>query len=38
MADCETFLYLYKVELQRLEHLWNHINMFETGVVRVNEC
>ena len=23
------------VELQWLEHLWNHENMFETGVVRV---
>ena len=20
------------------EHLWNHVNMFETGVVRANEC
>ena len=26
------------VELQWLEHLWNHENMFETGVVRANEC
>ena len=26
------------VELQWLEHLWNDENMFETGVVRVNEC
>ena len=26
------------VELQWLEHLWNHKNMFETGVVRANEC
>ena len=25
------------IELQWLEHLWNHENMFETGVVRVNE-
>ena len=25
------------VELRRLEHLWNHENMFETGVVRANE-
>ena len=25
-------------ELEWLEHLWNHGNMFETGVVRVNEC
>ena len=26
------------VELQWLEHLWNHENMFETGVVRTDEC
>ena len=28
------------VELQRLEYLkvWNHENMFETGVVPANEC
>ena len=26
------------VELQRLEHLWNHENKFETGVVRACEC
>ena len=25
-------------ELQWLEHLWNHENIFETGEVRVNEC
>ena len=25
------------VELQWFEHLWNHENMFETGVVRANE-
>ena len=25
------------VELQWLERLWNHKNMFETGVVRANE-
>ena len=25
------------VELKWLEHLWNHENMFETGVVRANE-
>ena len=24
---------LYTVELQWLEHIWNHENMFETGVV-----
>ena len=28
----------YVAELQWLEHLWNHENMFETGVVRTNEC
>ena len=27
----------YTVELQWLEHLWDHENMFETGVVRANE-
>ena len=26
------------VEHQWLKHLWNHENMFETGVVRANEC
>ena len=25
-------------ELQWLEHLGNHENMFETGIVRANEC
>ena len=25
------------VELQWLEHLWDHENYFETGVVRTNE-
>ena len=25
------------VELQWLEHLWNHEHMFETGVARANE-
>ena len=29
---------LYTVEFQWLEHLWNHENMFGTGVVRANEC
>ena len=29
---------MYTVELQWLEHLWNHENMFETGVVRASEC
>ena len=28
----------YTVELQWLEHLWNHENMFEIGVDRANEC
>ena len=28
----------YIVELQWLEHLWDHENMFETGVVQANEC
>ena len=23
---------------EKLEHLWNHKNMIETGVVRANEC
>ena len=26
------------VELQWVEHLWDYENMFETGVVRANEC
>ena len=26
------------VELHWLEYLWNHENMFETGVDRANEC
>ena len=29
---------LVTVELQWLEQLWNHENMFETGVIRANEC
>ena len=28
---------LCTVELQWLEHLWDHENKFETGVVRANE-
>ena len=28
----------FTVEFQWLEHLWNHEKMFETGVVRANEC
>ena len=31
-------LYSYTVELQWLEQLWNHKNIFETGEVRANEC
>ena len=29
---------LITVELQWLEHLWDHENMFESGVVRANEA
>ena len=29
---------LNTVELHWLEHLWDYENMFETGVVRANEC
>ena len=29
---------LFMPELQWLEHLWDHENMFEAGVVRANEC
>ena len=32
------FFLIFTVELQWLEHLWNHENMFETVVVRANEC
>ena len=41
---CNTLVVMYymrllaKVELQWLEHLWNHESMFETGVVRATEC
>ena len=34
----EMLLEIHTVELQWLEHLWNLENMFETGVVRANEC
>ena len=27
-----------KVKLQWLKHLWNHVNMLETGVVWANKC
>ena len=37
-AICELLsVYLHTVELQWLEHYWNHENMFETGVVRASE-
>ena len=29
---------LHTVELKWLEHFWDHEKMFETGVVRANEC
>ena len=29
---------LFTVEFQWLQHLWNHENMFETGIVWANEC
>ena len=29
---------VYTVELQWLEHLLNHENMLETGVVQANKC
>ena len=28
----------FTVELQWLELLWNHENMFKTGLVQANEC
>ena len=31
-------LFLLTAEIQWLEHLWNHENMFETEVVRAYEC
>ena len=38
LASAKNFLNTVELELQRLEHLWNHGNMFEAGVVRANEC
>ena len=32
------YLHRNTIERQWLEHLWDHENMFETGVVRANEC
>ena len=29
---------ILEIEHQWLEHLWNHENMLETGVVRAREC
>ena len=38
----EVLLYIndlcQNTELQWLKHLWDHENMFETGVVRASEC
>ena len=31
-------IFVVTVELQWLEHLWDHGNMFEVGVVGVSEC
>ena len=28
----------HTVELKWLEHLWDYENIYETGVVRANEC
>ena len=36
-SKSEVLLKSYTVELQWLEHLWDHENMFEAGVVRDNE-
>ena len=37
LSHFENETLLNTVELQWLEDLWNHENMFETGVVRANE-
>ena len=38
-CDCISFDHcLSTVELQWLEHVWDHENMFETWVVRAKEC
>ena len=31
-------MHVHTVELQWLENIWNHENIFETGVVQANEC
>ena len=44
LVNDPTFRNLFKkkdpttVDPQWLEHLWNHENMLEIGVVRANEC
>ena len=38
MFYCSVNVLPYIVEPHRLKHLWNYENMFETGVVRANEC
>ena len=32
------FTYLFTVELRWLEHLWDYEDLFETRVIRANEC
>ena len=32
----KTHMHVYTVELQWLEHLWDHENLFEAGVVRIH--
>ena len=38
VSSCLSAPHVSTVELQWLELLWNHENMFETGVVRANKC
>ena len=37
-GKCEATSFHDTVEFQWLEHLWDHENMFATGVVRANAC
>ena len=37
-GNCIYFGKHFTVELQWLKHLWDHKNMFETGIVQANEC
>ena len=37
-CHCAHRITLNTEELQWLKHLWNHENMFETGVAQANEC